>query len=132
MTYHENQMDAQDAMNAIGVPTAYSNLSNPQTLYVNITDTTTGCDLATVSFKIEVQAGALASNPVMEYVICDNIGAIDDGNAQFNLTGIANGDGFDYNGDLYAEILAGQDPANFTITFYQTQLAAAGGDVADE
>ena len=132
VTYHENQMDAQDAMNAIGVPTAYSNLSNPQTLYVNITDTTTGCDLATVSFKIEVQDGALASNPVMEYVICDNIGAIDDGNAQFNLTGIANGDGFDYNGDLYAEILAGQDPANFTITFYQTQLAAAGGDVADE
>ena len=43
VSYHESQSDAEDGINAIINPTNYSNTSTPQTIYVNITNTATGC-----------------------------------------------------------------------------------------
>jgi len=131
ISYYEDLASAESGLGAIGNPSAYQNTSNPQTIYVNITNGTTACQLTTVSFEIEVQDGAEASNPLMEYVICDNIGGIDDGLAQFNLTGVDNGDGYDYGGDLYGEIRDGQGD-DFTITFYETLAQAESGTLNDQ
>ncbi|NRA42873.1 MAG: T9SS type B sorting domain-containing protein [Pseudomonadales bacterium] len=43
VTYHETQADAEAGTNAIAVPTNYTNITNPQTIYVRIEDLVTGC-----------------------------------------------------------------------------------------
>jgi gliding motility-associated-like protein len=43
VTYHETQADAELGTNAIAVPSNYTNITNPQTIYVRIFDTLTGC-----------------------------------------------------------------------------------------
>ena len=43
ITYHETQQQAEDGTDAIAVPSNYTNITNPQTIYVRIEDTETGC-----------------------------------------------------------------------------------------
>ncbi|MFC0578169.1 T9SS type B sorting domain-containing protein, partial [Mesonia mobilis] len=43
ITYHTNEQEAIDGVNAIAVPTNYTNTSNGQTIYVRLENTTTGC-----------------------------------------------------------------------------------------
>ena len=45
VSYHESYQDAFDNMNAIATPGAYSNITNPQTIYVRVTNNNTpeGC-----------------------------------------------------------------------------------------
>jgi gliding motility-associated-like protein len=43
LTYHENQNDAESGINPIAVPSNYTNLTNPQTIYVRLEDPETGC-----------------------------------------------------------------------------------------
>jgi gliding motility-associated-like protein len=43
ITYHETQLDAEEGTNAIAVPTNYTNITNPQTIYVRLFNTVTGC-----------------------------------------------------------------------------------------
>ena len=119
VTYHETQADADAGINALVSP--YINITNPQQIYVNITNTITGCDIATVSFLIEVQEGAEANSdgiPIL-YEICDD-NMETDGNpandsAQFDLS------------TQDALILDGQDPANYTVSYYLTQADAEAG-----
>ena len=112
VTYHESQMDAEAAINALVSP--YTNISNPQQIFVNITNTLTGCDIATQSFNIEVQEGALANSDMIPilYELCDD-NMETDGNpvndsVQFNL---ASQDPL---------VLDGQDPVNYTVSYYLT------------
>ena len=125
VTYHESQADADAGTGALVSP--YTNTSNPQTVYVAVTDTLTGCSNTTASFGIEVQEGAVATPPALDYVICDNLGD-NDGLGQFNLTGTPNGDGYDYGGDLYGEILSQVTPGyTYTVSFYDSAAAAEAG-----
>ena len=124
VAYHETLTDAEVGNNALVSP--YTNTSNPQQIFVNITNVESGCNIATVSFYIEVQEGAIAYMP-SDYIICDNIGA-NDGFGQFNLSEFPNGDGYDYFGDLYAEILAGEVAGEtYSISFHETQNDADQG-----
>lgn len=119
VTYHETQADAQAGMNALVSP--YTNLTNPQQIWVNITNTITGCDIATVSFNIEVQEGAQANSdgqPIV-YVLCDDNMETDgdpsNDSTQFDLS------------SQDAFILDGQDPLNYTVSYYLTLADAELG-----
>lgn len=114
VSYHATQTGADNLTGALLSP--YTNTSNPQRIYVAITNNLTGCSISTASFEIEVDNGAEANsdgNPV-EQVICDNIGG-NDGLGQFDLT------------QNNAEVLDGQDPVNFIVTYYATQPDAEFG-----
>ena len=108
VTYHETQEDADNGENPLVSP--YTNLTNPQQLFVNITNNITSCNITGAGFNIEVQEGAIANGDgvFVELVICDDPDTANDGFAQFNLT------------DLDGQILDGQEPANFTVTYYAT------------
>ena len=109
VTYHETQEDADNGENALVSP--YTNLTNPQLLFVNITNNLTGCNITGAGFNIEVQEAAIANGDGVpaELIICDDPNTANDGLAQFNLT------------DLDAQILDGQDPVNFTVTYYANE-----------
>src|SRR5690606_2088031 len=83
VSYHATQADADALTNALVSP--YTNTSNPQQIFVAITNVTTGCSISTQSFNVEVQEAAVANAPVAPYVICDTVGD-NDGFAQFDLT----------------------------------------------
>ncbi|MDA9067943.1 T9SS type B sorting domain-containing protein, partial [Flavobacteriaceae bacterium] len=114
VTYHETQEDADNGDNALVSP--YTNLTNPQQLFVNITNNTTGCFIAVPSITIEVQEAAQANSDLdrINYIICDNL-ADNDGFGTFDLS------------TQNEEILDGQDPANFTVTYYDNQIDAELG-----
>ncbi len=112
VTYHELLFDAQSGINALVSP--YTNISNPQQIFVNITNIVTGCDIATVSFNIEVQEAAEANSdgvPIL-YVLCDDNMETDDDptndSVQFDLS------------TQNADILDGQDPLIYTVSYYAT------------
>jgi gliding motility-associated-like protein len=114
VTYHVSQADADNLNNALVSP--YINVLNPQPIYVAITNNITGCSISTQVFNLEVQEAAQA-NPDMEpisYVICDNIGD-NDGFGQFDLT------------TQDAEVLDGQNPANYIVSYYFTEADAELG-----
>ena len=108
VTYHETQEDADNGENALVSP--YTNLTNPQQLFVNITNNLTGCNITGAGFNIVVQEAAIANGDGVpaELIICDDPNTANDGFAEFNLT------------NLDAQILDGQDPVNFTVTYYAT------------
>ncbi|WP_397362102.1 T9SS type B sorting domain-containing protein [Olleya sp. R77988] len=115
VTYHETQGEADTSMNALSSP--YTNTSNPQTIFVNITNTVTGCD-TTTTFNIEVQEAAQA-NPDMApivYEICDDNmetdGDTTNDSAQFDLL------------TQNPDVLDGQDAANYIVSYYATQTDA--------
>ena len=112
VTYHTSQTAADNLTGALLSP--YTNTSNPQQIYVAITNTLTGCSISTVSFNLEVDNGAEATAPALPYIICDNIGD-NDGLGQFDLT------------TQDAEILNGQDATNFIVSYYATQADAELG-----
>jgi gliding motility-associated-like protein len=116
VSYHETLADAEALAN--GITGLYTNTSNPQEIYVAITDNATGCSVATQRFDLEVQEAAQA-NPGMEplvYPLCDD-GVETDGDpsndsVQFQLS------------SLDGEVLDGQDPAAYTVSYYATQQDA--------
>jgi gliding motility-associated-like protein len=113
VTYHISQADADANANPIISP--YTNiLGNPQPIYVSITNTTTGCSISTVQFNIEVREQPTATPPANDYVICDYFGD-NDGVAEFDLS------------TQDAEILNGQLPADFSVTYYANQMDAIDG-----
>ena len=114
VSYHENLLDAEVGTNdLIGL---YTNTSNPQQIFVTITNNTTGCSISSQSFYIEVHEAAQANsdtNPIL-YEVCDDDidGDYTNGSAQFDLTTI----------DI--EVLDTQDPSNYIVTYYATQYDA--------
>ena len=109
--FYESQADADEMLNPIQEPETYTNLSNPQTIFVVIFNTlsysTTNCFVATQSFDIEEREGAVAYTPLEPYVICDYYND-NDGIAEFDLL----------NPELLDEILGGQDPLVYQLDFY--------------
>jgi gliding motility-associated-like protein len=130
VTYHATQSDADDLMNALVSP--YTNVSNPQQVFVAITNNDTGCSISTPSFNLEVQESAEANSdmePILEE-ICDD--QMDDDNdlsnnsAQFDLTVVTDVGVLDAS-SVQAQVLDGQDPANYIVTYYETEMDAELG-----
>jgi len=103
VTYHDSQQNADNLANPLASP--YTNTSNPQTIYVAITNNTTGCSLSTLSFVIEVQQGAIANDTVYEE--CDVVGD-NDGSTQFDLA------------SQNTIILGAQDPTAFSVSYHSS------------
>jgi gliding motility-associated-like protein len=115
VTYYEDLVDAENGINAITSP--YTNLTNPQELFVNITSDITGCFIIGGAFNIEVQEAAIANGDGVpaEISICEDDASSNDGIMEFDLT------------ELDTQILDGQDPVNFTVTYYETLEDANNG-----
>jgi gliding motility-associated-like protein len=109
VTYHETQADADTNTAALVSP--YTNLSNPQLIYVRTTNTITGCSKSVVSFNLEVQEEVQANQNMPTYIICDEFGD-NDGFAEFDLR------------SQDALVLDGQDPADYSVSYHLTQLDA--------
>ena len=107
--FYESQADADAMLNPIQEPETYTNLSNPQTIFVAILNTDTNCFVSTQSFDIEEREGAVAYTPLEPYAICDYYNE-NDGIAEFDLL----------NQELLDEILGGQDPLVYLLDFYGT------------
>ena len=129
VTFYLTASDAEFGINPIINTTTYQNKDannnpiNPQTIYTSILNLETRCRIAGVqSFELMVQRGAVAVAPAGPFVICDNL-APSDGFAEFDLDDVTN----QQVSDLRAEILAGQDPAVFAITFHGTLGSAEAG-----
>jgi gliding motility-associated-like protein len=119
VSYHSTQQDADDLVNGLVSP--YTNTSNPQQIFVAITNTITGCSISTQSFNIEVQEAAQANSDMVPivYQLCDD-NMETDGNpsndsVQFDLT------------TQNPLVLDGQDPANYIVSYYETQADAELG-----
>ncbi|WP_425077817.1 T9SS type B sorting domain-containing protein [Psychroserpens sp. S379A] len=116
VTYHVSQTDADDLANPLVSP--YMNVTNPQPIYVAITNNNTGCSISTPVFNIEVHEAAEATSPAPLEECDDEMD--DDGDpsnnsTQFNLT------------DVESQVLNGQDPANYIVTYYETVADAELG-----
>jgi len=109
VTYHDTQADADSGINALVSP--YNNTSNPQVIYVNITNTITGCDVTTM-FNIEVNEAAQANQAMPVYYECDD-------NIEFDGNPSNDSVQFDLSSQD-AAVLMGQDPANYITSYYET------------
>ncbi|MBT8268737.1 MAG: T9SS type B sorting domain-containing protein, partial [Bacteroidia bacterium] len=119
VSYHQSQADADAGIGAL--PSPYLNISNPQTIYVRITDIATGCYVATETFMIEVQEGAQANSDGEPIVFnqCDD-------NMEFDNDPTNDITGFDLSSQD-VQVLDGQNPANYTVSYYDNQADAESG-----
>ena len=110
ITYHESASDANIGINELTSP--YINIRNPQKIFARITNTLTGCFELT-DFDLNVNIGPDFKVPT-DFVICDNLDDGDDKNGRtiFDLS------------TKNDEILNGQDPADFNISYYTSQSNA--------
>lgn len=76
ITYHETLEDSFLQTSAISNPENYTNLNNPQTVYVRVTNTISDCFIA-VPLDLIVNLPP-AINPIAGYEICDNPSQITD------------------------------------------------------
>ena len=116
VSYHESPQEADDLANPLSSP--YTNITNPQPIYVAITNTITGCSVSTLSvntlvFNIEVQESAEAADDF--YELCDTVNE-NDGSTQFNLD------------SRNSIILDGQDPADFTVSYHFSEADAMNNE----
>ncbi|MEP0481281.1 MAG: PKD domain-containing protein, partial [Nonlabens sp.] len=101
VSYFETPTDAENNTNPITNPTAYTNISNPQTIYTRITEGASGCNNLD---SFEIRIGNVVFTPVDDLVLCDD--STNDGFEVFDLTSQSAG------------ILNGQDPADNIVTFH--------------
>ncbi|MBU2940667.1 T9SS type B sorting domain-containing protein [Lacinutrix sp. C3R15] len=116
VSYHESESDANININPLTSP--YTNSSNPKTIYTRLTNTTTGC-FNLVSFELTVNPGPQYNAP-SDIESCDDYS---DGDAFNNATFF----------DLESkndEILNGQNPALFNITYHETNIDAVNNTAA--
>ena len=85
LTYHETLADAQLGTPFIGNPTAYDNLTNPQTIYVRLADNNSICFTLLGEFELQVAMSPVVSQPT-PYSLCDDLGQVNDGFTVFDLT----------------------------------------------
>ena len=108
VTYHESISDAQIGTPSIANPASYLNTSNPQTIYVRLTDPLTNC-FSTSEFTIEVLESPEVNQPT-DYELCDDAT-----------------DGNDANGIVQSfllntkdtEVLGTQNAADFDISYFE-------------
>lgn len=118
VTYHLSSDEALNGVNTIINTSAYENIvANQQTIYVRMVNNTTGCFSSQASFDLIVNPLPIA-NPVPNLEVCDDNsdGSAQNGFAQtFNLQ------------SQTAEVLGGQDPTQFQVTYHASLLDAELG-----
>ncbi|WP_452223141.1 T9SS type A sorting domain-containing protein [Lacinutrix chionoecetis] len=106
--YYLTQMDADTNTNPL--PNIYTNISNPQTIFVRVEELSTG-NANTTTLDLVVNQAAIANIPA-DLEVCDDDG---DGFATFDL---------DINNQ---QILGNQDPNSFYVLHYLSQADADAG-----
>ncbi|PHS64857.1 MAG: hypothetical protein COB12_07200 [Flavobacterium sp.] len=111
LTYHTTEPDATAGANAIANPGAYTNTSNPQIIYVRATIDAADPDSCFEIVELLLQVDPLPDDSVVisPYIICE---VPSDGEAIFDLTTKTD------------EILNGQDPLVYQVTYYEIQAEA--------
>ena len=111
VTYHLNSNDALTNQNEISNETTFTNSVNPQTVFMRITDTNSGC-FSTTNFSISVINSVII--PGLDYAICDDNSDGNDGNGlnTFNLN------------QATALLMQGQDLTGLTINYYSSNANA--------
>jgi hypothetical protein len=112
--YYNTSSDCLLGFNAIQDANAYYNMSDPETVFVRVTNTLSGC-FVTSEFEIGINNSiALVSD---EYIICDNAndGNATNGQATFNLA------------DVTQAILPGFTGPGFTVQYFLTEQDAQNG-----
>ncbi|WP_418638481.1 T9SS type A sorting domain-containing protein [Winogradskyella sp.] len=83
VAYYETQSDAQAQMNMISNSVAYTNTSNPQTLFAAVTDTNTGCvGITPLTIRVLPNPSGAMGTP-SDIMLCDDN---NDGIATFDLS----------------------------------------------
>ncbi|WP_299113648.1 T9SS type B sorting domain-containing protein [uncultured Winogradskyella sp.] len=113
-------LDYDDALNnvvanEITTPAAYDNTNPTETIYVRVLDINTGC-FAIVDFDITVNPLPVVTAVIAPIEECENN---TDGFFTFDLT------------QRRDEILNGQDPTLFNVTYHTTQLGADNLDLTE-
>ncbi len=109
VTYHLTLADAQGDVNPLMSP--YTNIMNPQTIYIRVEDADAEFCFATTSFNLIISGPTPTANADV-YPECDDDM---DGIAAFDLP------------TRDANILGGQSAADFTVTYYATLADAEAG-----
>ena len=110
-SYYLNQVDADNRTNAINKNTPYTNISNPQTIFVRVENTTKIDCYGTSSFTIEVGTSP-EFNPAADWFVCDDIS--NDQKEMFDLS------------EKAFEIADGIND-NLSVTFYTSLANAESG-----
>jgi len=119
VTYHEILTDAQDGINALSSP--YTNTSNPQEIFVSITNTITDCNVIT-SFNLEVLEGASANQNLSPFEQCDDNVETDTDTTNDSTT-------FDLT-SLNTMVLEDQDATDYSVSYYLNEMDAETGSNA--
>ena len=111
LSYHNSFEDAVDNSAPIATPTAYTNISTPEIVYVRVSIDPTDPQACFEIVELELIVNPIpdGSAVVTPYIICE---IPSDNEAIFDLT-TKNG-----------EILNGQDPVLFEVLFYESQADA--------
>ncbi|MBT0609208.1 T9SS type B sorting domain-containing protein, partial [Aequorivita echinoideorum] len=115
VSFYESQSDADNGLNAIQNPDSFiNNIINEQEIFVRIENIDTECFTSNGSFFVRVLEGAEIDIPTEPLEVCeDELGS---GIGTFDLTQLNN------------DILDGQDPLIFNITYHETLADAETGD----
>ncbi|SHK10538.1 hypothetical protein, partial [Aequorivita viscosa] len=129
VAFYLDPVDAANDFNRILNVTEHQNRDltgapeNPQTIYTGIKYINSECRIGGVqSFDLIVQEGVIATAPAEPFEICDNTPP-SDGFAEFDLEDFSNQQVM----DLRNGILSGQDPAIYSLNFYETLENANAG-----
>lgn len=106
--YFENMSDVDDNANSIDAPSFYNNITNPQTIFAKLEDPNTG-NFDITDFSLMVQPSPIVPSEIDDFTISE---VPFDGFATFDLTSRVD------------EILNGEDPSMFDISFFLTQVEA--------
>ena len=117
VTYHTSLLDAETGLNFLGSP--YTNISDPEIIFVSVVNTDTGCRNTQLQFNLEVHEAAQAFAPLEFYVLCDD---------NVETDGDPSNDSVEFDLSVQdAFVLDGQDPLNYTVSYYATQVDADQG-----
>jgi len=118
-SYYETLEDAESGINAIVDPTAYTNISTPQTIYVRVTntgdpldptDSGTGCyTIVELQLIVHPLPDVIAVTDLIECVVGST------GYTEFDLESKTD------------EVLDGQDPSIFVVTYHELLTDAQSG-----
>jgi|GEM_PF-1456897 len=106
VTYHSSQADADANVNPL--PTPYTNITSPETIFARIENNAATTCFDTSTFDITVFDGGTA-NVATDFLVCDTD---NNGVFAFDLT------------TKDSEILGGQSPGDYTISYHTSQADA--------
>ena len=113
--YYNSLLDADADTNELILP--YFNATNPEQIFARIENVNYGGCYDTTSFMVEVFEAAVA-NPLPDIEVCDDLSDGDNMNGQ-STTDL---------GALIPQILNGQDPALFDVSFHSSLANAENGN----